>query len=432
MLTTKYVRDHIDEIRGSLEKRKSDYPIGELLELDASTRKIMTELQGLQAERNKATLAVSGKKKRGENSDRDIEALRAVKEMIEKMEKELPKRQERIDDLLWNMPNVLHGTVPYGEDEKHNRVLRSWGEATNKSTVGHEELLGKLGLIDMERAAKIAGARFYCIKGDLALLEQSLLRFALDLLAKNGYTIISPPYMLRKRYYRGVTALGDFEELLYRVADPKEAEAKKDYEKIGDELFLISTSEHAIAAMHAEEVFAGGQLPLRYAGVSPCFRREAGAHGKDTKGIFRVHQFNKVEQFIFSRQEDSWKHFDELMGNAEEIFQKLKLPYHILDICTGDIGAVAARKQDIEAWVPSQGAYREMGSCSNCTDWQSLRLDIKYDEKGERKYAHTLNSTAVATTRTLVAIAENYANGDGTITVPDVLVPYMGKDRIGK
>ncbi len=429
MLTTKYIRDHADEIRKSLQKRRSDYPLDELMDLDTKARKTMTELQQLQAGRNKASLEISEKKKKGQNADAEISALKSVKERIEVLEKELPKGQERIDYLLWNMPNVLHESVPYGEDDSHNIVARTVGTIKKESSPNHEELLGKLGLIDIERAAKVAGARFYYLKGDLVLLEQSLLRFTLDLLAGKGYTAISPPYMVRKKFYRGATALGDFEELLYKVADPKEVEGKADYERMDDELFLISTSEHAIAAMHAGEIFSGSQLPLKYAGVSTCFRREAGAHGKDTKGIFRVHQFNKVEQFIFSRQEDSWKYFNEIMSNIEEVFQKLGLPYHILDMCTGDIGVVAAKKQDLEAWIPSQKAYREMGSCSNCTDWQSLRLDIKYDEKGERRYVHTLNSTA-ATTRALVAIAENYANDDGSITVPDVLVPYMGKDRI--
>ncbi|MGD0511436.1 MAG: serine--tRNA ligase, partial [Candidatus Micrarchaeaceae archaeon] len=295
----------------------------------------------------------------------------------------------------------------------------------------HEEILSDLGLVDIERAAKISGARFFFLKGDFALLEQSLIRFALDELVRKGYTMIAPPLVLKKKYYSGVTALGDFEDMLYKIEDPKEAAGKKDYEHIEEELFMIGTSEHPMAAMHAEETFAGSELPLKYVGLSPCFRREAGAHGKDTKGIFRVHQFYKVEQFVFARQEDSWEYFDELVKNEEEIFQKLKLPYHVIDICTGDIGTVAAKKVDLEAWMPSQQKYREVTSASNCTDWQSLRLDIKYDEKGERKYVHTLNATAVATNRTLVAIVENYANPDGTITVPDALVPYMGKSKIG-
>ncbi len=238
--------------------------------------------------------------------------------------------------------------------------------------------------------------------------------------------------MLRKEYYRGVTALGDFEDALYKISDPKEISGNNEYEKLEDELFLISTSEHPMAAMHSNEVFPASKLPLKYVGISPCFRREAGSHGKDTKGIFRVHQFNKVEQFIFSKQEDSWSYFNELLSNSEEIVKDLGIPYRIVNICTGDIGIVAAKKIDIEAYMPLQKKYREITSCSNCTDWQSLRLDIKYDENNERKYVHTLNSTGIAAQRLIVAIVENYVNDDGTITVPKLLVPYLGKEILGK
>jgi len=237
--------------------------------------------------------------------------------------------------------------------------------------------------------------------------------------------------MMKREYYKGVTSLADFEDALYKVGESREAMQNNDIEHIEDELFMISTSEHPIAAMHADHVFSANELPKKYVGWSPCFRREAGAHGKDTKGIFRVHQFYKVEQFIFSRQEDSWKYFEELASNEEELFKALGIPYRVVNICTGDIGIVAAKKYDLEAYLPVQKRYGEMCSCSNCTDWQSLRLDIKYDEKGERKYVHTLNATAIATERAIVAIIENYTNEDGTITVPDVLVPYMGKRKIG-
>ena len=297
---------------------------------------------------------------------------------------------------------------------------------------GHEELLTNLGMLDLEAAAKVSGARFYYLKGDIALLEQALIRFAIDELVAKGYTLISPPLMMRKEYYKGATALGDFEELLYKVTDPKEAENKKEYEKTDEDLYMIGTSEHTLAAMYADHILSAKELPMRFIGVSPCFRREAGSHGKDTKGIFRVHQFYKVEQFIFAEQENSYKLFDELIANSEEIFKKLGIPYRIVNICTGDIGTVAAKKYDLEAFMPIQSKYREMVSCSNCTDWQSIRLDIRYDKSGERRYAHTLNSTAIAVERAIVAIVENYADSDGTIKIPDALVKYMGKDRIAK
>ncbi len=336
--------------------------------------------------------------------------------------------EKRMNDILWNMPNVLHESVKYGKDETENVEIKKWGNTDKKTPIGHTEILEKMGLVDIERAAKVSGARFYYMKGDLVLLGQSLVRFALDEISKKGYMPISTPYLVRREHYRGATGLGDFEDALYMATNPKEA--KLEDETPNEELFLIATSEHAIAAMHAGEVFSTKELPLRYAGISPCFRREAGAHGKDTKGIFRVHQFEKVEQFIFCNQEDSWKYYEELINNEEDLLQKLGIPYHRIEMCTGDIGVVAAKKTDLEGWFPSQQKYRELTSGSNCTDWQSSRLDIKYEDKGERKYVHTLNATAVAVQRTLAAIAENYYNTDGTISVPDALIPYMGKSKI--
>ncbi len=433
MLTTKYVRDHINEIKKSLEKRKSAYPIDELLNLDMDIRKLKTELQELQAKRNKESMEISEKKKKNEDIGEKINTLKVVKEKIEAIESELPSYQDRVNFLLWNIPNILHESVPYGKNDEENIEMKKWGEQKNKKNgKSHDEILKELDMVDIERAAKVSGARFYYLKNDLVLLEQSLLRFALDFFIKKGFTPISPPFMLRKEYYRGVTALGDFEDALYKISDPKEISGNNEYEKLEDELFLISTSEHPMAAMHSNEVFPASKLPLKYVGISPCFRREAGSHGKDTKGIFRVHQFNKVEQFIFSKQEDSWSYFNELLSNSEEIVKDLGIPYRIVNICTGDIGIVAAKKIDIEAYMPLQKKYREITSCSNCTDWQSLRLDIKYDENNERKYVHTLNSTGIAAQRLIVAIVENYVNDDGTITVPKLLVPYLGKEILGK
>ena len=432
MLTTKYVRDNIDAIRRSLETRKSDYPLDELVGLEEQTRKTGTELQELRAKRNRGTMQISEAKKQGKAADDALmKELADLKKRIDELESTLPKSMERLDFLVWNLPNILHESVPYGKDDSENVEIRKWGEPRKRQIPSHAEILEKLGLLDTDQASKVAGARFFYMKGDLALLEQSLIRFAIDELNRKGFTLIAPPLMMRREFYKGVTALGDFEEALYRAADPNEAAEKKDLEHVDETLFMVSTSEHPMAAMHANKVFGAKELPAKYMGWSPCFRREAGAHGKDTKGIFRVHQFYKVEQFVFSRPEDSWRIVEELLANAEEIFQKLKIPYHVVNICTGDIGVVAAKKYDLEAYLPGQDAYREMVSCSNCTDWQALRLDIKYDEKGERKYVHTLNSTAIATNRTMVAIVENYVNDDGTITVPDALVPYMGKSRIG-
>ncbi|VVB76904.1 Serine--tRNA ligase [uncultured archaeon] len=431
MLNAKYFRENEAAIRKSLETRKSDYRFDDLLAFESEVRKINGQLQELKTKRNKGTIQVSESKKAGKPTDENLMSeLAEYKKGIETLEATLPEVEGKLNSLMWNAPNILHESVPYGKDDTENVELRTWGTRKITKIPGHEEVLSKLGLIDLEQAAKVAGARFFYLKGDLALLEQALIHFAIEELVGKGYTLIAPPLMLKKEYYKGVTALGDFEEALYRAADPKESSEKSDLEHIDEELYMISTSEHPIAAMHAGQVFAAKDLPKRYIGFSPCFRREAGAHGKDSKGIFRVHQFYKIEQFIYSKPEDSWPLHEELIQNAESLFQKLNIPYHVVNICTGDIGTVAAKKYDIEAWMPAQQKYREVVSGSNCTDWQSLRLDIKYDDKGERKHVHTLNCTAIATNRTMVAIVENYVNDDGTITVPDALVQYMGKDRI--
>ena len=432
MITTRYVREHVKEIEESMGKRHSDYPISELMELDEKGRRVNTELQELRAERNTGSLEIAKMKKEGKAIDKEkLDGLAKIKDDIERKEQEFAMDQARIEHLLMNMPNTLHQSVPFGKDSGENVEIRKWGTPRRSASKNHVDLLKDLGLLDLETAAKVSGARFYYLKGDLALLEQALIRFSIDIMVSKGYVLVSPPLMLKKKYYQGATALGDFEEALYRVSEPSEVQGASNLERIEDELFLISTSEHPMAALVAENVYSARELPIKYVGISPCFRREAGAHGKDTKGIFRVHQFYKVEQFVVSKQEDSWALFEDMMKNSEEIFQKLGLHYRIVNICTGDIGIVAAKKYDLEVYMPSSGEYRELVSCSNCTDWQSLRLDIKYDEGGKRSYAHTLNSTVSAIERLIVAIVENYSNDDGSITVPDALVKYMGKSKIG-
>lgn len=431
MITTKYVRDHLTEIRAAIKKRGSKFPIDDLLELDNSWRKLKTDLQELQAQRNKASLEISEAKKKGQDVKVKIESLADLKTKIESIEVALPSYEDKIDALIWSVPNVLDDEVPVGEPPQANKVLGVFGNKKNKAGQSHEEILTKLGMLDVERAAKVAGARFYYLKGDALLLEQSLLRWALDKLSKKGFVPVEPPFMLKRKYYKGVAPLATFEDALYRVGESKEASANAAIEHVEEDLYMIGTAEHPLAAMHAEEVFSGSQLPLKYAGISPCFRREAGAHGKDTKGIFRVHQFDKIEQFVYCRPEDEQKYLKELEANSDEIFQELGLHYQKVLLCSGDTGHQMAKTIDFEVWFPSQGAYRELASCSTAKDWQSVRLDMKYDEKNERKYVYTLNNTAISATRTTACLVENYANADGTITVPDVLVPYMGKSRIG-
>jgi seryl-tRNA synthetase len=287
-------------------------------------------------------------------------------------------------------------------------------EVSDTKPVGHADAVEIFGWADIERASKVAGSRFFYLLEDLVWLDIALTFYALDFMAKKGFKILQPPFMMRSEAYRGVTAFSDFEEVIYKIED--------------EDLYLIATSEHPIAAMHMNEVLEEDELPLLYAGVSPCFRKEAGAHGKDTKGIFRVHQFNKVEQFVFCLPDESWEWHEKLMTNVEELWQGLGIPYRIVNICTGDIGIVAAKKYDLETWMPAQAKYREMVSCSNCTDWQSYRLNIRYaEEKGKpsKGFVHTLNSTAIATTRAITAIVENFQLEDGRVEIPKVLRKYL-------
>jgi seryl-tRNA synthetase len=314
------------------------------------------------------------------------------------------------------LPNILHTSVPVGKDDSENIEIKRVGipRAVDFEIKNHGQLAAENNWADFERATKIAGAGFYFLKGSLVLLDMALQRYALDLLEKKGFTPVIPPYMINRSSYEGVTDLGDFEKVMYKID--------------GDDAYLIATSEHPIGAMYQGEIFEERDLPLRLAGISPCFRREIGAHGLDTKGLFRVHQFTKVEQFVFCKPEDSWTIHEELLANAEELFAELGLPYRVVNICTGDIGTVAAKKYDIEVWMPRENAYKEVVSCSNCTAYQAVRLNIRVRDKKDfesKQNIHTLNSTAVATSRVIRAILENNQQANGSVGVPKVLRSYM-------
>ena len=337
------------------------------------------------------------------------------------LEKTVADEEETEREYLLKLPNMLHDSVPVGQGENDNVQMRINGEIPtfNFPVKNHIDLALNLGLIDIERAGKVAGSRFFYLKRELVLLDMALLSFAMEELLKKAYMPIEPPFLMRREAYEGVTALSDFEDVLYKVEN--------------EDLYLIATSEHPMAAMLQNEVLLENQLPLKLAGISPCFRKEAGAHGKDTRGIFRTHQFNKIEQFIFCTPEQSWQLHEELVCNAEELVQKIGLPYRVVNVCTGDIGTVAAKKYDIEAWMPAQNGYREIVSCSNCTDYQARRLNIRFREKEgapTKGFVHTLNSTAIATGRTIVAILENFQQENGTIIIPKVLRKYLAAETI--
>jgi seryl-tRNA synthetase len=420
MLDIKLVRENPDLVRTNLTKRGDPQVVkmlDDLINCDREWRQSLTKLNDLRHKRRQTTADIAIAKKKGKDASERISEAKNVDVEITKLEKQVGAFEQQVHDYLMRLPNLLHETVPIGKDEKDNAEVKKWGTPPKFSFPirDHMDLGTALDIVDVERAGKVAGARFFYLKGAAVLLDMALVNFALDEMFRKGYTPVEPPYVMRRKPYEGVVALGDFEDVLYKIEN--------------EDLYLIATSEHPMAAMYMDEVLMGEDLPVKLAGFSTNFRKEAGAHGKDTRGVFRTHQFNKIEQFIFCRPEDSWQLHEELLKNAEELVQKLGLAYRVVNVCTGDIGIVAAKKYDVEAWMPAQNAYREIVSCSNCTDYQARRLNIKYREKeGEapKSFVHTLNSTALATGRTIVALIENYQQEDGSIVVPEVLRKHMG------
>jgi seryl-tRNA synthetase len=420
MLDIKLIRENPEFVRENLAKRgnpENDRMLDELLELDRKWRQNLTKLNDLRHERKLVTTEIAILKKKGNDASDQVEKAKVIDSQITNIEKEVNKAEEKTHDYLMRLPNLLHETVPVGTDENDNVQVRTWSVLPEYgfSIKNHIDLGLDLDIVDIERAGKVAGSRFFFLKKEGVLLDMALMSFALEEMVKNGYSLIEPPYLMRREPYEGVTALGDFGDVLYKIEN--------------EDLYLIATSEHPMAAMFMGEVLKEEDLPTKLAGISACFRKEAGAHGKDTRGIFRTHQFNKIEQFVFCTPEESWKIHEELIHNAEKLIQKLGIPYRVVNVCTGDIGTVAAKKYDIEAWMPAQNAYREVVSCSNCTDYQARRLNIRYREKegkAPKGFVHTLNSTALATGRTIVALLENFQQEDGSIVVPKVLIKYMG------
>ncbi|MBI3036684.1 serine--tRNA ligase [Candidatus Woesearchaeota archaeon] len=428
MLDIKFIKANSAAVKKDLEKRgeKEKAPwVAEVVEKHEEWKELKEKWEKLGHNRNLLSQEISHLKKQGKSIATKVREVKELPQRIAAAEQKLQQVEQSIDFILRRLPNVLHESVPVGKDETENKEVRRWGQPKKPAfpLKSHGELLEQLGLADFERATKIAGSGFYFIKGDLVKLELALISFATAAMERKGFTLIQPPLMMQRKPYEGVVALADFENVMYQI-DGKEKESS----------YLIATSEHPLAAMMMNETLDEKQLPLKFCGISSCFRREIGSHGVDTRGLFRVHQFSKVEMFAFCKPEDSWKLHEELLKNAEELLQQLRIPYRVVNVCTGDIGAVAAKKYDLEAWFPRQNNYREVVSCSNCTAYQATALNIRYlsGKSGEKEYLHTLNATAIAAGRTIAAIVENFQNRDGTITVPDVLVPYLGKNVIGK
>ena len=418
MLSIKLFREGAETVRSDLRKRGKEERLGEVdevISLDERVRTLGMEGDELRKRRNEVSREVNEAKKTSKDTTTLLKEAKALPAKIKAKEDDQAQAKKKMHSLLMRLPNILHESVPVGAGEKDNLVLKSWGEPSKAKAKSHVDLIEEKGFADLPRAASIAGARHYFLKGRLLELELALQKLALDMLKEKGFELLAPPTIMQREPYEGVTDLSDFEEVMYKIE--------------GEDAYLIATAEHPLVAMHANEILE--KLPLKYAGLSRCYRKEAGAHGKDQKGIFRVHEFNKVEQVVFARPEDSWKLQEELLANAEEFFQAIEVPYRIVSVCTGDIGTVSARKFDLEAWMPAQQAYREVVSCSNCTDYQANCLKIRWRNPETKKTepVHTLNSTMVATSRALVAILENHQEGTG-IKVPKALRPYCGFDEL--
>ncbi len=417
MLDPKLLKENPEAVRDMLKKRNiEDFPLDDLINLYKHRGELIMHTQELRQKKNALSEAIAVKKKAKLDANTELAQMKEVSAGLGQAESKSMQVEEKFKHLFTLLPNILHESVPVGRDEKDNVIVSLSGNPRrfNFTPKDHVDLATALDLVDIERAAKISGARFYFLKNELVKMNQALVHFALDFLSNHGYLLVQPPYMIRKEPMSGAVILGDFQDVIYKIE--------------GEDLYMIGTSEHAIASMHMDEILDGKKLPLKYAGFSPCFRKEAGAHGKDMKGIFRVHQFEKVEQFVYCRPEDSWKEHEKMLALSEEFFQKLGIPYRVMLLSSGDTGKISAKTYDIEAWMAGQNAYREIVSCSNCLDYQARRLGIRFRDRTneDTRLVHTLNSTLVATERAMVAILENYQTSIGTIEVPDILQEYMG------
>jgi seryl-tRNA synthetase len=445
LIDPKIIKENQGLVKEMLANRNMDFPLDVLFNADKQRRDLIVELQRVKHQKNTLSKEISTRKKRKEDASMKIYEMGKIGTEIKRLEEESKINDELFLKYIRSLPNFFHETVPLGKDENDNKITREYNgrlkllkkpiegiEKSEGELMIHKELSGilqmnnhidlanGLGLIDLERAGKISGSRFYFLKNEMVKLSMALSNFAIDYLIKEGYTVVQPPFMIRRDAMEGAVILSDFEETIYKIEN--------------EDLYMIGTSEHPLASMHMNEILDGKNLPIRYGGISTCFRKEAGAHGKDMKGLFRVHQFEKVEQFVFCKPEDSWKEHERLLRVTEKFYEILEIPFRTIILCSGDLGKVSAKTYDIEAWFPAQNTYREICSCSNCTDYQARSLRIRYrnNPNDETSLVHTLNSTLVAIQRTLVAILENYQTSKGTIIVPEALKKYMCDiDEIG-
>ena len=419
MIDIKLIRENPELVKESQKKRGlSVDDVDKILGADKKWREIKADVDALRNKRNRISEEINQAKKSKKPVDKLIKEAKEIPKLLEEKERAMEEQKQIRDSILKDLPNIVDKSVPVGDASK-NKVIKTYGKPLKpKFAKDHAELLESLDLIDTKKASDVAGSRFYYLKRQLVKLNYAIINFALDFLQKKGFVLVQPPFMLRKEALAGAIPLSAFEEMIYKIE--------------GEDLYLIGTAEHALNAYYMNEVIPNNKLPVRFAGVSTCFRKEAGSHGKDTKGIFRIHQFEKVEQFIFCKPEDSWKEFDLILKNSEEMLKLLKIPFRFVVLSSQEVGRVPAKTMDFEGWFPSQNAYRELGSCSNCLDYQARRSNIRYQDKDELKFVHTLNNTAIATERMIVCIVENYQQKDGSIEIPKALWKYTGFKEIKK
>ncbi len=415
MLDPRLIRENPDIVRDSLKKRGTVFDLDGLIGLDEKRRQVIKEVEAKKNRRNVTSDEIARLRKSGTDAKERIDELRSLGKEIEGLEQELRLVEGKWEMLSLEIPNIPHDSVPVGSGEEQNEVVKMWGRkpSFDFQPLPHWDLGENLGILDFKRAAKITGSRFTLYKSYGALLERSLINFMLDLhVLEHGYTEVLPPFMVNRDSMTGTGQLPKFEEELFKLGDP-------DY-------FLIPTAEVPVTNIYRDEILREEDLPIKFAAYTPCFRKEAGAHGKDTRGLTRQHQFNKVELVKFSRPDDSYEQLESLLLDAEDVLKKLNIHYRVSALSTGDLGFSSAKTYDIEVWLPGQNTYREISSCSNFDDFQARRAKIRYkNEKGKTDYVHTLNGSGLAIGRTVMAVMENYQQADGTIAVPDGLKPYM-------
>jgi seryl-tRNA synthetase len=416
MLDFKFVRENLALVEKALANRGDAADLNQLKADDAKRREILFEIEELRHRRNVVSDQIADKKKAGENADQEILEMRAVAQQIKGLEKPLSELQTKLNTMLLGIPNVPHETVPVGKDEADNPVIKQVGQLPEMDfePQAHWTIGDRLGILDFERAAKIAGARFPLYLGAGAQLERALINFMLDIhTSEHGYKEILPPFAVNTKSMTGTGQLPKFETDLFKLE--------------GWNYYLIPTAEVPVTNIHQGEVLDEPALPVYYTAYTPCFRSEAGSHGKDTRGLIRQHQFNKVELVKFTTPESSYEELEKLLADAETILKRLELPYQVITLCTGDLGFSAAKTYDIEVWMPAQGVYREISSCSNFETFQARRADIRFKRKGQKgtSLVHTLNGSGLAVGRTVAALLENYQQADGSVAIPDALQPYM-------